>query len=315
MHYNYFYINSNKLEIISNMEIICIMNTSDLEKFLAIADTENLQKAADTLNSSPSVLSKSLKRLEEHLAVKLFDRIGKHIQLNDYGRLLIRKAANIVAATKQLESEFSVVNNPHQYKIAGPSILLFRWANALTRYIATQQPHSAIHYKTVYEQEALDKVMNGIIDLALITAELSSQLPKEVHHCQLDTITMQVAAAKNHPLINGIKNPSYSVLMNDILQYPFATTSISPYCGENRGIGCDGWQNHLYPRKLKLVVNDHSVLSQIIGSGQALAYLPDYCVREWNLVPVNVIDCSYSCQEQIILVGYDKNLVNGFKTF
>ncbi|MFT4929357.1 MAG: hypothetical protein ACI8WB_005488 [Phenylobacterium sp.] len=47
------------------------MEIADLGKFLTIARFENLQKAANELDISPSALSKSLKRLETSLGLLL----------------------------------------------------------------------------------------------------------------------------------------------------------------------------------------------------------------------------------------------------
>jgi len=90
------------------------------------------------------------------------------------------------------------------------------------------------------------------------------------------------------------------------------STSISPYCGEQRGVSCDGWRNDIFPRKLSIIANDFSVLGQIVKSGQALAYLPDYLLKEHDLVQLSISDCQYHCHEQIFLVSYQKNLIDLF---
>jgi len=288
------------------------MNITDLEKFLVIADTQNLQSAAEKLNSSASVLSKSLKRLENQLDTKLFDRIGKSIQLNPAGELLVRKAAQIVSQAKQTRAEFAGLMADQSYRIAGPSVLLFRWASVITRSLLAQQSGVQLRFDSVFEQAALNAVVNGSADLGLITTAIASQLPEGMHQCQLGSVTMQVAAARNHPLVNQSNENEINTDLQALLGYAFATPNISPYCGESRGIGCDGWQNQIFPRKLQMVVNDYSVLTQLVRSGMALAYLPDYWLREWGLVRINVTDCPYQCHENLLLISWQQDLLQAF---
>lgn len=288
------------------------MNIEDLEKFLVIAKTENLQQAAEELDSSPSVLSKSLKRLEKNLKTLLFDRVGKNILLNPAGELLRTKAAQIVSQAKQTQAEFLELRSQHQYRIAGPTILQFRWASLITRQLLTKHPEASLRFESLFEQQALDSLLRGNCDLALITTAIESQLPNKLHHCRLESITMQVACSKSHYLVTGRECSEIEVTLEELLQHPFASPSISPYCGEARGVGCDGWQNQQFPRKLQMVVNDYTVLSQLVRSGQALAYLPDYWLREWELVQVKVTDCQFQCIEQLLLVSWQPELLSAF---
>jgi DNA-binding transcriptional LysR family regulator len=124
---------------------------------------------------------------------------------------------------------------------------------------------------------------------------------------------MQVAAGKNHPLVNGGASGFVEVSAEQLLVHPFVSPSISPYCGQARGIGCDGWRNDLFPRQLKIEVNDYSVLGQLVRSGQALAYLPDYWVRELELIQLQIKNFDYVYQEKLLLVSYQSDLIDLFK--
>lgn len=53
--------------------------------FQCVARYESVSKAADELHVSQSALSKSISKLENELGVKLFDRRGKRISINENG--------------------------------------------------------------------------------------------------------------------------------------------------------------------------------------------------------------------------------------
>lgn len=291
------------------------MNIKDLEVFLAIAETENMQLAANLCDKSPSVMSKSLKRLETILNAQLFDRVGKHIKLNATGIKFRGHAAQIVAQAKQTISECSGLKANYHYRVAAPSILYFRWASVISKVIMQYQTDSAIEFQTHYEQQALEQLKRGTADIAIVTSALSEQLPDSMSAAPLGRLNMQVAAGKSHPLVLANTeqgSPTLVITTAELLQHSFIGPDTSPYCGENRGIGCDGWQNQLHPRKLNMVANDYAVLGQIVKSGQALAYLPDFWIRELDLVPIEVADDNYQYHEEILLVSYQSHIVELF---
>lgn len=69
------------------------MNFLQLRYFCAIAKNENMSQAAVVANVAQSAMSKSLSTLEEELGVRLFDRVGKYLRLNDDGRLFYQQTS------------------------------------------------------------------------------------------------------------------------------------------------------------------------------------------------------------------------------
>ena len=62
------------------------MDLTQLRQFQTLARAENMTRAAQELQIDQPSLSRTLKRLETDLGVPLFDRTGRRIQLNPYGR-------------------------------------------------------------------------------------------------------------------------------------------------------------------------------------------------------------------------------------
>lgn len=67
------------------------MNLLSLRYFQKVARLENMTKAAEMLQISQPALSKLIRNLEKDLKVKLFDRTGKYIRLNEYGKRFLVK--------------------------------------------------------------------------------------------------------------------------------------------------------------------------------------------------------------------------------
>ncbi len=289
------------------------MNIKDLEIFLILAATENMQQAALRCDKTPSMLSKTLKKLEATIGLSLFDRVGKNIKLNPAGEKLVVKATKLVAQSKQLMAEFAGLPCQTSYILAGPPILMFRWASVIGKTLAQAKAGSAIHFAAHYEQAALDTLLQGGADVALITTSLAGQIPADMHCISLGNLTMQVAAGKNHPLVAGSGATKMDIDCASILSYGFISPHLSPYCGQARGIGCDGWPDEQYPRKITMLANDYVILGQLVKSGQVLGYMPDYLLRDFDLVQLNVPDISLHIQEEILLISYQPELVDLFR--
>lgn len=74
-----------------------------IEVFIAVAQLENVTRAADHLNMTQSATSMALADFESQLGRKFFDRVGKRLQLNDTGRFLLPKAQDALARVAELE--------------------------------------------------------------------------------------------------------------------------------------------------------------------------------------------------------------------
>jgi LysR family glycine cleavage system transcriptional activator len=63
---------------------------SYLPAFIAVAETEHLRKAAQTLHVSPSALSRTIAILEHRIGYSLFERAGRRLRLTSRGERLLR---------------------------------------------------------------------------------------------------------------------------------------------------------------------------------------------------------------------------------
>ena len=71
------------------------VDLATLKYFVIVAQTEHMNRAAQILNITQPSLSMSIKRLEAELGYQLFDRNGRGIQLNEYGRVFLEGVSNI----------------------------------------------------------------------------------------------------------------------------------------------------------------------------------------------------------------------------
>ncbi len=68
------------------------MLDGDYEWFVTLAELQHVTAAADQLHIAQPTLTRMLARLERRLGVALFDRLGKRLALNTYGRIFYEHA-------------------------------------------------------------------------------------------------------------------------------------------------------------------------------------------------------------------------------
>lgn len=94
------------------------MNFQYLKYFQIVARHQNISAAAEELFLSQPYLSKVIGSLEQQLGVELFDRIGRNIRLNTYGKELLSSANQIFHEVRELEGKFSRMKEQENKKIA-----------------------------------------------------------------------------------------------------------------------------------------------------------------------------------------------------
>ena len=100
------------------------MNTEEITSFVKVAKLQHMTNAAAELNISQSALSSSIKKLELELGVRLFERRGRHIELNTYGEIFLRYGENMLLSLSQLEQELAEAKSAveNQVSIAMPPL-------------------------------------------------------------------------------------------------------------------------------------------------------------------------------------------------
>jgi LysR family transcriptional activator of nhaA len=105
-------------------------NYNHLFYFWTVARLGSVSKASTELEVSQPTISEQLRRLEESLAVKLFERAGRGLRLTSSGRTAFRYAEEIFRAGRELREALSM-----------PSKAVSRLAVGVTRFVPALVTH------------------------------------------------------------------------------------------------------------------------------------------------------------------------------
>lgn len=70
----------------------------------AVVDSGSFARAADSLDLTPSGVSRAIARLEQRLGIRLFDRTTRSVQLTDEGRRFYQEVAPLLASLEEAAS-------------------------------------------------------------------------------------------------------------------------------------------------------------------------------------------------------------------
>src|SRR5699024_4344498 len=128
-----------------------------IEIFLAIARHKNTTAAARTLHLYQSAVSAGLRSLEHNYDVRLFDRTGRNLELNQSGETLRRQAESLLSHAREFET---VLANHQQlgHLQVGASFTIGNHlaVNCLADYLA-QYPEARVEFATSNSPEIIAK--------------------------------------------------------------------------------------------------------------------------------------------------------------
>lgn len=94
------------------------MEWQQLEYFHTVARLQHMTLAAQTLCITQPALSRSIARLEKELGVPLFERNGRAIVLNRYGRLFLNRVNRIMNEYQEGKRELEDLIHPEHGEVS-----------------------------------------------------------------------------------------------------------------------------------------------------------------------------------------------------
>ena len=153
------------------------MELRTLRYFVVTAQELNITRAAEKLNMSQPPLSNQIKGLEEELGVRLFVRGKRRLQLTDEGRLLYRRAAQILELADKTLAEFGELGD----NLSGTLYLGTIEGRApylAARWIAGfRDEYPLVRYSlwNGSSDDVIDRLYKGLADVALIAAPYDTE--------------------------------------------------------------------------------------------------------------------------------------------
>ncbi len=145
-----------------------------LQVYLATARCENLTLAAQTLALSQSAASEALKSLEDHYGVRLFDRLGKRLRLNDFGRELRPLVERLLEQAQQLEQRLDHRSPSNGSLTVGATLSIGNYLGIrMLAAFRASHPQTRTRLEVGNTSAIAEKILAYDIDLGLVEGEIN----------------------------------------------------------------------------------------------------------------------------------------------
>ena len=162
------------------------MNTKNLITFKTILEAGSFQKAADRLNYTQSTVTFQIKQLEEELSLKLFEKIGRRMELTQAGKEILPYVNMILQGAEQINNYGKDLSKiAGILKIALPdSILIYAMQPFIQAYLH-EAPNIQLVINSLPSGEINQAVMDGTADIGVNCEK--THYPETIMHKSLGT--------------------------------------------------------------------------------------------------------------------------------
>lgn len=176
------------------------MDFRDLSYVLAIAQHQNITRAAEALYVSQPTLSKFLKSLEEELGLKLFRKLGNKYMLTYAGERYIERAGQILQIKKDLDMELAdiIKRDVGVLKVAFPTMRCAYMLPSILPPFQQIYPNVKVQISEGHSQDLDGHILRGEAEIAFYTQPAGNSNPA-LEYEVLGEEELLICAPKNHP--------------------------------------------------------------------------------------------------------------------
>lgn len=257
------------------------MDIPGLQAFLAVAEGGSFSRAAEQLFLTQPAITRRVQLLEDEVGARLFDRIGRQVQLTEAGKTLLPRARHILAQVRESLQELQDLTGEIRGTLrllTSHHIGLHRLPRVLKHY-KQRNPQVRLQIGFFNSRETHERILAGDGDLGVTTLE-AGDAALQHHDVWLDELL--VVVAPEHPLARR-KSPG----LRDLAEYPailpdarFTTGRIVRELFAERGIPLQLDQD--------LGTEYLETIKALVSIGESWSVLPRTMLDERFLIPLPV---------------------------
>ncbi|MGR5080494.1 DNA-binding transcriptional activator PunR [Photobacterium swingsii] len=239
---------------------------NDLQVIDVVARRGSFSAAAEEMHKVPSAISYTVRLIEERLAVELFVRLHRKVELTPAGHYFVEQARDLLKQMDSIRLQTQRVANgwSQSVSVALDTVVRESRVNTLVRDFYKAFPDVELHLTMEVFNGVWDALADGRADIA-IGATAAIPVGGNFDYRDMGILTWKFVVAPNHPLVN-VPGP----LGDKVLaQYPAV-------CLEDTARTLPKRTTWLVDNQRRIMVpNWHSAL-QCIKSGLGISVVPTH---------------------------------------
>ena len=181
--------------------MLATMELRHLRYFIAVAEHENITRAAAQLRVAQPSLSRQIRDLEHELGFELFDHGAKSLRLTEAGRVFLDHARKVMrGASEAVEAARAVAKGQAgELHLGYAPSLAVEMLPRLLRAFQEQHPGVRVQLHDQSTQEMLRGLRSGALSMAMLL-KVSVRVMEGLDFVELDRQAVSVAMRPDHPL-------------------------------------------------------------------------------------------------------------------
>ncbi|OUL24402.1 LysR family transcriptional regulator [Nostoc sp. RF31YmG] len=177
------------------------MTLDQLRIFLAVAENLHFTRAAEELYITQPAVSAAIQSLEQEYRVKLFHRIGRHIEIAEAGKLLKVEAQKILDQVSLTERGLRELNNLQRGELKlGSSLTIGNyWLPSKISEFKSQYPGISVNCTLANAETICVGTAMGQFDLGLVEGDVKPELQNSMEYEIVGSDRLQIVVGKTHP--------------------------------------------------------------------------------------------------------------------
>jgi DNA-binding transcriptional LysR family regulator len=177
------------------------MTLDQLRVFVAVAENLHFTRAAEALYITQPAVSAAIQSLEEEYAVKLFHRIGRHIEITEAGKLLQIEAQAILEQVTLTERNLRELNDLQRGKLnLGASLTIGNyWLPEKISEFQRTYPGITVNCTLANAETICAGTATGVFDLGLVEGEVQPSLKASLEEEVVASDRLLIVVGKSHP--------------------------------------------------------------------------------------------------------------------
>jgi DNA-binding transcriptional LysR family regulator len=148
------------------------MELGELKVFLMVAAERSFSRAAAKLYRTQPAVSQAVRRLEDQLGERLFDRTTKHATLTDAGEVLLREGTRLVRLAEEATAAVRRESERGRaiLRLAGSEVAAHALLPAMSAFLR-QRDGIRVEFHPVAESDVVAQVTAGAFDIGVVVQE------------------------------------------------------------------------------------------------------------------------------------------------
>jgi DNA-binding transcriptional LysR family regulator len=272
------------------------MELLQLKYFQTVANLEHMTKAAEELNIAQPSLSQAIARLEEDIGVTLFERKGRAIRLNRFGKVFLGNVEQILQSIDESVREVRDMSGMNR-GIIKLSASITGVVPDLIRSFMTEYPHIHFHQTLDQVTETKKLLEDGKVDLCIAHSPIEgSQLEWRL----LRTEPIYLIVSKEHRL-----SQRESVSIKELENERFISMHRGYWSRELIEVYC---RKEGFVPNFAMEVGEPDAMVPLVKQGLGITLAPELGWQRWrDQLPSRIRISDPSCISQWGLVWSNKH--------